>query len=249
VREDGGSGPPPRLGPVTTVILLRHGRTTANTGGVLAGWTPGVQLDETGQAQVAAVARRLAPVPLTAVVSSPLERCQATAGAVVDGRELALQTDDRLGEARYGDWTNRPIKELVKEPLWKVVQAHPSAAVFPGPEGEGLAQTQARAVAAVRGWNARLGPDAVWLACSHGDVIKAILADAFGLHLDQFQRIVVDPASISVVNYTETRPFVLRVNDSGGDVGALIPPPKKKGRRRRAADSDAVVGGGAGATV
>ncbi|RBY84774.1 histidine phosphatase family protein [Blastococcus sp. TF02A-26] len=234
---------------MTTVILLRHGRTTANTGGVLAGWTPGVQLDETGQAQVAAVAQRLAPVPLAAVVSSPLERCQATAGAVLAGRDLELQTDDRLGEARYGDWTNRPIKELVKEPLWKVVQAHPSAAVFPGPEGEGLAQTQARAVAAVREWNARLGPDAVWLACSHGDVIKAVLADALGLHLDQFQRIVVDPASISVVSYTETRPFVLRVNDSGGDVGALVPPPKKRGRRRRAADSDAVVGGGAGATV
>ena len=229
---------------MTTVILLRHGRTTANTAGVLAGWTPGVQLDETGQAQVQAVAARLTDVPLVAVVSSPLERCQQTAGAVVAGRTLELQTDDRLGEARYGDWTGRPIKDLVKEPLWKVVQQHPSAAVFPGPEGEGLAQTQARAVAAVRQWNAELGPDAVWLACSHGDVIKAVLADAFGMHLDAFQRIVVDPASISVVSYTETRPFVVRVNDTGGDVAALIPPKKKRGRRK--ASSDAVVGGGAG---
>jgi probable phosphomutase (TIGR03848 family) len=233
---------------VTTVILLRHGRTTANAGGVLAGWTPGVQLDETGQAQVAAVAARLAPVPLAAVVSSPLERCRQTAGAVLGGRDLELETDDRLGEARYGDWTGRPLKELVKDPMWKVVQQHPSAAVFPGAEGEGLAQTQARAVAAVREWNARLGPDAVWLACSHGDVIKAVLADALGLHLDAFQRIVVDPASISVVTYTETRPFVVRMNDSGGDVSALVPP-KKKGRRRSRADSDAVVGGGAGAAA
>jgi probable phosphomutase (TIGR03848 family) len=232
---------------VPTVILLRHGRTTANTGGVLAGWTPGVQLDEKGLQQVQAVAERLAAVPLAAVVSSPLERCQQTAGAVVAGRELVVQTDDRLGEARYGDWTGRPIKELVKEPLWKVVQQHPSAAVFPGPEGEGLAQTQARAVAAVREWNAELGPDAVWLACSHGDVIKAVLADALGLHLDGFQRIVVDPASISVVSYTETRPFVVRVNDNGGDVAALIPPPPK--RRRRKPSSDAVVGGGAGPGV
>jgi len=234
---------------MTTVILLRHGRTTANTAGVLAGWTPGVQLDETGQGQVAAVSQRLSAVPLAAVVASPLERCQQTAGAVVAaqvaaGRVLELQTDDRLGEARYGDWTGRPIKELAKEPLWKVVQAHPSAAVFPGPEGEGLAATQARAVAAVREWNARLGPDAVWVACSHGDVIKAVLADAFGMHLDSFQRIVVDPASISVVTYTDTRPFVVRVNDTGGDVAALIPPKKKRGRR--AASSDAVVGGGAG---
>jgi probable phosphomutase (TIGR03848 family) len=232
---------------VTTVILLRHGRTTANTGGVLAGWTPGVRLDETGEAQATAVAERLAKVPLAAVVSSPLERCAQTAAAVVAGRDLDVATDDRLGEARYGDWTGRAIKELAKEPLWNVVQQHPSAAVFPGPEGEGLAQTQARAVAAVRAWNARLGPDAVWLACSHGDVIKAILADALGLHLDQFQRIVVDPASISVVTYTDTRPFVVRVNDTGGDVSALIPPPRK--RRRGKASSDAVVGGGAGATV
>jgi probable phosphomutase (TIGR03848 family) len=229
---------------VTTVILLRHGRTTANTGGVLAGWTPGIGLDETGLAQVQAVAARLAPVPLAAVVSSPLERCVQTASAVAEGRELELQTDERLGEARYGDWTGRPLKELVKEPLWKVVQQHPSAAVFPGAEGEGLAQTQARAVAAVREWNAKLGSDAVWLACSHGDVIKAVLADALGLHLDSFQRIVADPASISVIAYTETRPFVVRMNDTGGDVAALIPP-KKKGRRRPRS-SDAVVGGGAG---
>jgi probable phosphomutase (TIGR03848 family) len=232
---------------VTTVILLRHGRTTANAGGVLAGWTPGVGLDDQGRDQAAAVAGRLAPVPLAAVVSSPLQRCQETAAAVVAGRELEVQTDDRLGEARYGDWTGRAIKELAKEPLWKVVQQHPSAAVFPGPEGEGLAQTQARAVAAVREWNAKLGPQAVWLACSHGDVVKAILADALGLHLDQFQRIVVDPASVSVVTYTETRPFVVRMNDTGGDVSALVPP--KRRRRRRPSDSDAVVGGGAGSAT
>ncbi len=232
---------------MTTVILLRHGRTTANTGGVLAGWTPGVELDETGQAQVQAVAQRLAPVPLAAVVTSPLERCRQTAAAVTAGRDLAVRDDDRLGEARYGDWTGRSLKELAKDPLWKVVQQHPSAAVFPGPEGEGLAHTQARAVAAVRSWNAALGPDAVWLACSHGDVIKAVLADALGLHLDQFQRIVVDPASVSVVSYTDTRPFVLRTNDTGGDVSGLIPP--RRSRRRRKASSDAAVGGGAGAAV
>jgi len=196
---------------------------------------------------VQAVGERLAKVPLQAVVSSPLERCVQTAEAVTAGRGFDVQTDDRLGEARYGDWTGRTIKELVKEPLWKVVQQHPSAAVFPGPEGEGLAETQARAVAAVRAWNAALGPGAVWLACSHGDVIKAVLADALGLHLDQFQRIVVDPASISVVTYTDTRPFVVRVNDTGGDVSGLIPPPKR--RRRAKASSDAVVGGGAGSAV
>ncbi|MBA3418072.1 MAG: histidine phosphatase family protein [Geodermatophilaceae bacterium] len=230
---------------MTTVVLLRHGRTAANTGGVLAGWTPGVGLDEVGQAQAAAVAERLKVLPLSAVVSSPLQRCWETASALLAGRDgLTLQADDRFGECRYGDWTGRALKELAKEPMWKVVQQHPSAAVFPGADGESLAQTQHRAVAAVRDWNARLGADAVWLACSHGDVIKAILADALGLHLDQFQRIVVDPCSISVVTYTETRPFVARVNDTGGSVETFVPP-KRRGRRRRS--SDAVVGGGSGA--
>jgi probable phosphomutase (TIGR03848 family) len=220
---------------VATVLLLRHG-LTAMTGPVLAGHTPGVLLDERGRAQAAAVAERLRLVPLAALVSSPLERCAETAAAVAAGRDgLTVQTEPRLIEVRYGDWTGRPLKELVKQALWKVVQQHPAAAVFPGREGEGLAQTQARAVAAVRDWDAQVtaaaGPDAVWLACSHGDVIKAVLADALGLHLDLFQRIVVDPCSVSVVRYTETRPFVLRVNDTGGDIAGLVP--RRKPRRRR----------------
>lgn len=227
---------------MTTVVLVRHG-LTAMTGPVLAGWTRDLHLDERGEKQAAAVAERLRPLPLDAVVSSPLDRCLDTASAVLAGREQQLAVDDRLGECRYGDWTGRPIKELVKDPLWKVVQAHPSAAVFPGPEGEPLRDTQARAVSAVRDWNARLGPDATWLACSHGDVIKAIVADALGLHLDQFQRIAVDPCSVTVIRYTELRPFVVRLNDTGGGVADLLPP-KGKGRRRRS--SDAVVGGGAG---
>lgn len=227
---------------MTTVLLVRHG-LTAMTGPVLAGWTPGVHLDERGQTQAAAVAERLRPLPLNAVVSSPLERCQETAAAILQGREgTPLHTDPRVGECEYGEWTGRPLKELAKEPLWKVVQAHPSAAVFPG--GEALRDTQARAVAAIRQWNAELGPDATYLVVSHGDVIKAVLADALGLHLDSFQRIAVDPCSVSVVRYTELRPFVLRSNDTGGGVADLLPP-KRRGRRRRA-ESEATVGGGVG---
>ena len=230
---------------MTTLVLVRHGLTKL-TGPVLAGWTPGLHLDERGQAQAAAVAERLRPVPFAAVVSSPLDRCLDTAAAVAEGRDVPVQVEDRLGECRYGDWTGRPLKELAKDPLWKVVQNHPSAVVFPGPEGEPLRETQNRAVAAVRDWNARLGPDATWLACSHGDVIKAVVADAMGLHLDQFQRIAVDPCSVTVIRYTALRPFVVRVNDTGGGVADLVP--AKKGRRRRAS-SDAVVGGGAGASA
>ncbi len=228
---------------MTTVVLVRHGLTHL-TGPVLAGWTPGLHLDERGEKQAAAVAERLRPLPLTAVVSSPLDRCLDTAAAILAGRDIELQVDERLGECRYGDWTGRPLKELGKDPLWKVVQAHPSAVVFPGPEGEALRDTQVRAVAAVRDWNSRLGPDATWLACSHGDVIKAIVADAMGLHLDQFQRIMIDPCSVTVIRYTELRPFVVRVNDTGGGVTDLLPA-RKKGRRRKAS-SDAPVGGGAG---
>ncbi|MDQ1705669.1 MAG: hypothetical protein QOF18_2035, partial [Frankiaceae bacterium] len=162
---------------------------------------------------------------------------------IADGRTLDVQVDDRLGEWRYGDWTGRPLKELAKDPLWKVVQNHPSAVTFPGDGGEPLRETQNRAVAAVRDWNARLGPDATWLACSHGDVIKAIVADALGLHLDLFQRIQVDPCSVTVIRYTSLRPFILRMNDTGGGVADLVPP-KRRSRRR---SSDAPVGGGAGA--
>ena len=230
---------------MTTVVLVRHGLTHM-TGPVLAGWTPGLHLDERGQKQAVAVAARLGPVPFAALVSSPLDRCLDTARAIAEGRDLELQVEERLGECRYGDWTGRPLKELAKDPLWKVVQNHPSAVVFPGPAGEPLRETQNRAVAAVRDWNARLGPDATWLACSHGDVIKSIVADAMGLHLDQFQRISIDPCSVTVIRYTELRPFVVRVNDTGGGVEDLVPP--KKGRRRKAS-SDAAVGGGTGAAT
>ena len=227
---------------MTTVLLIRHGRTTANSDGTLAGWTPGVHLDDVGRDQVALLADRLAPVPLAGVVTSPLERCQQTTEAVAANRDVTVFVDADVAEVRYGDWTGEPLKQLAKRPLWKVVQQHPSAAQFPGPEGEALATMQHRAVAAVRRWNWELGADATYAVVSHGDVIKAVLADALGLHLDLFQRIVVDPASVSVVRYGTTRPFVERLNDTGGDVAALVP----KRRRRRTRSDDAVVGGGAG---
>lgn len=236
---------------MTTVVLLRHG-LTAMTGPVLAGRTPGVHLDDRGLAQAAAAATRLSGVNLAAVVSSPLERCQETAAAVASANEMAVETEPRLIECGYGDWTGQELKKLAKDPLWKVVQAHPSAVTFPGTQGESLRAAQARAVDAVRSWNARLGPDAVWLACSHADIIKSVVADALGMHLDEFQRIVVDPCSITVIRYTQLRPFVVRVNDSGSALSELLAPPKgpRKTRTTRAADSeaDAIVGGGAGAT-
>lgn len=230
-----------------TVILLRHGRSTANSAGVLAGRTPGVTLDEDGRAQAEGLVERLAQLPLAAVISSPLQRCRETVAPLAQARALEVSVDDRFVEVDYGEWTGRELRKLGKEPLWKVVQAHPSAAVFPG--GEGLAALQARAVAAVREWDAKLaaehGPEVLWLVCTHGDVIKAVLADALGVHLDGFQRIVANPCSVSVVTYTETRPFVQRINDCGDDLRSLVPP---KRRRRRRPSSDATPGGSTGTT-
>ncbi|MGB0098674.1 MAG: histidine phosphatase family protein [Nocardioides sp.] len=234
---------------MATVILVRHGRTTANASGTLAGRLPGVELDATGAEQAARTAERLAAVPLVEVVTSPLTRCRQTAKEIARRQPGAPRARIERGitECDYGDWSGRPIKQLAKEKLWALVQSQPSAAAFPG--GEAMTAMQARAVAAVRRWDAALeaehGPGAVWVAVSHGDVIKSVLADALGVHLDLFQRLHVDPASASIVRYTDARPYVLTTNSHAGDLSWLAPPAGKKPARRRPA-TDAVVGGGAG---
>ena len=229
---------------MTLVLLVRHG-LTAGTGTVLTGRTPGIPLDDRGREQAAALAARLAAVPLDAIVTSPLERCRQTADAIAsarNGHPVAVQEDERLAEVRYGDWTGKPLKRLAKDPLWRVVQAHPSGVRFPGEDGESMPDVQHRAVGAVREWNARLGRDATYLICSHGDVIKSLIADSLGMHLDLFQRIQVDPCSLTAIRYTPYRPFLLRMNDTGGTVSGLVRPD----RRPRQKDGDAVIGGGAG---
>ncbi len=226
-----------------TVILLRHGRSTSNTAHVLAGRSEGVDLDDKGRQQAAALVDRIGELPIRAVVRSPQLRCRRTIEPLADALGVEPVVDDRFAEVDYGEWTGRKLGDLFKEPLWAVVQAHPSAAVFPG--GEGLAQVQTRAVAAVRDYDARLaeqhGGDVLWLACTHGDVIKAVVADALGLHLDGFQRVSVDPASSSVIRYTRLRPFVLHVNHTGARLtSALTPAPATNGDTP---PDDAVVGG------
>ena len=164
---------------MSTLLLVRHG-LTALTGPVLSGRTPDVHLDERGIKQAAAVAARIAALPVTAIVTSPLDRCVETAEAIraAQATEPTWAVDERIIECGYGDWTGKALKDLAKDPVWKVVQTQPSAARFPN--GESLTEVSARAVSAVRDWDARLGDDAIWVACSHGDVIKAILADALG---------------------------------------------------------------------
>jgi probable phosphomutase (TIGR03848 family) len=222
-----------------TVILVRHGRTEANASGVLAGWTPGVHLDDVGRVQAQGVAARLSPLRLDAIVASPLERTVQTAEAiaVAQSRPLEVTLDERVGECHYGHWTNQRLADLAKTPLWKSVQQRPSAVTFP--EGESLPAMQARAVAGIHAWNGELGERATYAVVSHGDVIKAIIADAMGAHLDQFQRIVVDPASVSVVRYGARATQVLHVNDSGSDLSGLA-------RTRRRKRIEGAVGGGSG---
>ncbi|KIF70615.1 phosphoglycerate mutase [Streptomyces sp. AcH 505] len=237
---------------MATLILVRHGRSTANTAGLLAGWTPDVALDERGAAQAAALPGRLDGVPIAAVVSSPLQRCRETLAPLLDARpELQVREDERIGECHYGDWTGRKLAELSDDPLMEVVQQHPSAAAFPG--GESMRAMQARAVEAVREWNARVeeehGQDAVFLMCSHGDIIKALVADALGMHLDLFQRIHVDPCSVTAVRYTRVRPFVMRLGDTG-DLSGFVPreaSAESEAEAGKGSDGAGVVGGGAGA--
>ncbi|MGH3352986.1 MAG: MSMEG_4193 family putative phosphomutase [Nocardioides sp.] len=238
------------------MILVRHGRTTANASGTLAGRLPGVMLDERGLEQARKAGERIAPVPLALAVTSPMERCQQTLSGILDGRvgeavDLPkVVVEDGLSECDYGEWQGEKISALTRRKLWKSVQTQPSAVTFPG--GESMAAMQARGVEAVRRHDAAVtaaqGDSAVWLCVSHGDVIKAILADALGMHLDLFQRLHVDPASVSVVRYGEGRPSVLATNTHAGDLSWLAPnPAAKKGRKSsRRRNDDAVVGGGSG---
>lgn len=226
---------------MATVLLVRHGRTTANATGLLAGRSAGVSLDRIGRGQAALTGDRLAAVPVVGVVSSPLQRCEETAQLIVDRQSGTpySSVDPGLIECDYGQWQGRMLSDLATEDLWPIVQSQPSAVVFPG--GESMAGMQARSVAAIRRHDAAVdaehGPGAVWVAVSHGDIIKSILADALGMHLDLFQRLEVGPASVSIVSYGASRPRVCATNTDAGDLSWL-----SKGIH----SGDAPVGGGAG---
>ena len=208
------------------LLLLRHA-VTEHTGAVLSGWTPGLHLSEEGRRQADGLAGRLGPVPLDAVYASPLERCQETAAAVAEAKGLKLQTLEGVIEVGYGDWTGRTLKELAREPLWKVVQATPSAARFP--EGESLFEMQARAVQAVERLR-EAHPKQTVAVCSHADVIKALTCHYLGMHLDLFQRVVVSPASVTAFAFGPV-PYLVRLNDAGGN--ADLAPPRRARRRKR----------------
>ena len=199
-----------------TLLLIRHGRTAANAEGILAGRTPGVVLDEVGRDTTMALSLRLKEVKVAQVVVSPLERTQETAGLLFDA-SMPTALEDRLLECDYGTWQGMKLSELVTNELWPIVQQRPDEMIFP--EGESMNDMAARASSAMREWDAKLvaehGSDVVWAAVSHGDIIKAICADAMGLPLRKFQTLMIDPASVSVVHYSEQGSAVGKLNDTG----------------------------------
>jgi probable phosphomutase (TIGR03848 family) len=199
-----------------TVLLIRHGQSVANAQGVLAGRAPGVHLDEHGEKSAIELGIHLGALPIAKVLISPLERTAQTADLIF-ARKFPVETENRITECDYGDWQGRLLSELATETLWKTVQNEPDQMVFPN--GESMQQMSDRAVEAIREWDAKLsaqhGSDVIWVAVSHGDVIKAICADALSMPLRNFQRISIEPSSVSVVQYRSESAQVHKLNDTG----------------------------------
>lgn len=206
------------------VLLIRHA-TAEYKPGRLYGWTPGVHLSAQGRDEAKMLAGRLEGVRLKALYSSPLERCVETAEAIAGGRRLDVKIVEKLGEVRYGSWQGRTYRSLVKTPLWRTVQLVPSQATFPG--GESLLELQRRGVEAIEDIR-RAHRRGVVAAVSHADMIKAILAHYLGLHLDLFQRINVEPASVSAIALGNGFPRVLRIGDTGNYESLNPPRPAKR---------------------
>lgn len=228
-----------------TLLLVRHGHSTSNGDGTLAGRLPGIHLSDKGREQVRRLADRFQGQAVARIVSSPLERCLETAEALAEATGADVQVDDDLQECAYGAWTGRRLADLAKDPLWSTVQDDPESARFPDDDvyaAESLAEMAARVVGAARRHDEEVrgehGESALWVAVTHGDLIKAVLADATGAGLARFQRYTADPASVSVVRYGGRHTFLLAANDLAPDLARYRPPEQP--------EDDAAVGGGAG---
>jgi probable phosphoglycerate mutase len=202
------------------LVLIRHA-VTAQTGPMLSGRTPGIDLSERGREQAKALGERLAGLPITVVYASPMERTTQTATAVAEHHGLDVQPLPGVLEADYGEWTGGALAELAKTDLWKTVQRAPSRARFPG--GESLSEMQSRMVSALEEVVAR-HPGELVVVVSHADPIKAAIAHYTGVHLDLFQRIVVSPASVTVFELGEHGAAMVKCNDTGS-LDELLPPP------------------------
>jgi probable phosphomutase (TIGR03848 family) len=206
--EDAGAHKP---SPPVTLLLARHA-VTDETGAMLSGRKPGIQLSDKGREQAAALGERLSTLPLAAVYASPIERTMQTAEAVATRHGLTVRELPGVMEADYGGWTGGKLGDLAKEDLWRTVQRAPSRARFP--DGESLAEMQVRMVAALETVVAE-HPGEIVLVVSHADPIKSAIAHYTGAHLDHFQRIVVSPASVTVFQLSAHGAAMVKCNDTG----------------------------------
>lgn len=198
---------------MTTILFIRHGHNEFVGSGKLAGWLPGVHLNDAGRSQAQALARGLADVKFEAVYASPLERTIETAEPIAQAHGLPVEPRAGLGEIQYGRWQGRRLKSLQKLKSWQVVQHQPSLARFP--EGESFPQAQARVVAEVEELRSlHSGKRAVIACVSHADMIKLAVAHYVGLPLDLFQRLVIEPASVSVLSVGKRHIRLIRLNDT-----------------------------------
>ena len=204
----------------TTLVLVRHA-VTPQTGPMLSGRTPGIDLSELGHEQAATAGRRLADVPIAAVYASPIDRTRQTAEHIAAHHGLPVRTLDGVIEADYGEWTGGQLADLAKTDLWKTVQRTPSRARFP--DGESIAEMQTRTVAALEAVVAD-HPGETIVVVSHADPIKSVIAHFTGVHLDLFQRIAVSPASVTVFVLGPHGVTLVKCNDTGS-LAELIPAP------------------------
>jgi probable phosphoglycerate mutase len=196
---------------MTRFLFIRHGANDAQKEGVLTGWTPGIRLNQEGWHQAKALAQRLASVDIAAVYASPLERTLETAEIVAEPHGLPVQVCASLGEVDVGRWAGQPLEKLRKRRLWRQVQFVPSAVHFPG--GESFYAVQSRAVAELEDLRAK-HPQRTLVVVSHADVIKSVVAYYIGLSLDLFQRLVIAPASLSILEFGDQMPYLLCLNDT-----------------------------------
>jgi probable phosphomutase (TIGR03848 family) len=219
---------------VTQLLLIRHG-TNDWVSGRLAGWTPGVHLNDEGRVQARQLAERLASLPIDAIYCSPLDRTVETAQAIAEPRGLALRLIEGIGEVRYGEWQGGELKELSKHDLWPVVQFYPSGMRFPG--GESLAEAQNRMVQTLDGLRAQ-HPKGTIAVVSHADLIKLAVAYYIGIHIDLFQRLVISPCSLTALSFDKMGPRLTAFNDTGS-IEHLIPKPEQPAQEAPADDAPA----------
>jgi probable phosphoglycerate mutase len=201
------------------IVLLRHAHSVANEKNLLAGRTPGIALSKTGKEQALELVDRIGPMKFDEIAVSPMQRCRETIDPWIESTSNASRVvvDESISEVDYGSWSGKSLASLRRKAQWKVVQDFPSQMIFP--EGESLLEMQRRALLGFYRLNSVKGKGSRLLV-SHGDVIKSIVAHCLGMHLDQFQRLVIEPASITIIDTDAGISRLVRFNDGKGSLSS-----------------------------